>query len=265
MRPLPQHVTEIPDVGLQALTVAREEIDQVLWRRDIRAAAAEVARASRIMGGRASAHLDGADLAQPEDSAMGRVLTAALAVTTMVPDQVDTWARAPGQVVAQMHAVVARVLMPVLMPDDDAGRPRSTDEADDPLLLGDVPTVAALGERLRAWMQWWSGSARDLPALAVAAITHAEVMVWRPFTHGTSLIARALPRVVMAERGVDPALFTVPEEGMLAGGRPAYRNALIAYREGDLENYLVWAATAFASGAQAASTRIPGETESNSA
>lgn len=258
---LPEYVSEIPDAGLQALTAAREEIDRVLWRRDIRAAAAEVAQASRIVGARASATLDGADLAVPEDSAMGRVLTAALAVTAVVPEQVDTWARAPLQVVARLHSVVARVLVP----DEEAGRPRTTDDAVDPLLLGELPPAAQLGMRVRMWMHWWSGPARELPALAVASITHAEFMVWRPFAQGTSLVARALPRVVMAERGVDPSLFTVPEEGMVAGGRPAYRAALVAYRDGDLESYFIWAATALASGAQAASTRVPGEPESNGA
>lgn len=255
MHALPQHESDIP--ALEALTVAREEIDRVLWHRDIRSSAAEVAHASRVLGGRASANLDGADLAVPEDSPMGRVLSAALSVTAAVPEQVDTWSRAPLQVVAHLHAVVARALAV----GDEAGRPRGGDEADDPLLLGDLPPSDRMAERVRMWMQWWTGPARHLPALAVAAITHAEFMVWRPFTQGTSLMARALPRVVMAERGVDPALFTVPEEGMLAGGRPAYRSALMSYRDGDLQSYVIWAATAFASGAQAASARVPGEPE----
>jgi len=258
---VPDLVTLFPDESLAALTAAREEIDRVLWRRDVRADAAKVAQASRLLGGRASAQLEGADLAFVEDSAMGKTLAAALAITAAVPEQVDTWARAPLQVLAHLHTVVARITDP----SAPAGRPRDVDSVDDPLMLGSAPTAAQVGERLRTWMQWWSGPARDLPALGVAAVSHAEFMVWRPFAEGSSLIARALMRVIMAERGVDPALFTIPEEGMMRSGRPAYRAALIAYREGNLNDYVMWAATAIASGAQATSAGVPGETQGNGA
>ena len=57
-----------------ALTAARDDIDAVLWRRDIRTAANEVASASIERGARASAMIDGADLVVPDQSPMGQVL-----------------------------------------------------------------------------------------------------------------------------------------------------------------------------------------------
>jgi hypothetical protein len=59
-----------------ACEVARGEVDALLWRRDVRAAAAEVAADSRARGARDSAAIDGADVAVIDDSPMGRVLAA---------------------------------------------------------------------------------------------------------------------------------------------------------------------------------------------
>ncbi|MDI1288582.1 MAG: hypothetical protein PSX37_01355, partial [bacterium] len=61
-----------------AVSAARGEVDALLWRRDIRAAAAEVAAASVERGARDSAAIDGADLAVSDSSPMGRVLEAAV-------------------------------------------------------------------------------------------------------------------------------------------------------------------------------------------
>jgi hypothetical protein len=92
------------------------------------------------------------------------------------------------------------------------------------------------------------------PALLVAGIAHAELAVVRPFAWGSGLLARASVRLVLASRGVDPSLFSIPEHGMLELGRPAYVAALRAYASGTADgvrDFLVWHATAVALGAQA--------------
>jgi hypothetical protein len=61
-------------------------------------------------------------------------------------------------------------------------------------------------------------------------------------------------RLVMADRGVDPSLFSIPEHGILELGRTSYVRALRAYATGTPEGmgeYLVWHATAVAAGARA--------------
>ena len=75
----------------------------------------------------------------------------------------------------------------------------------------------------------------EAPAIVVAAIAHAELAVVRPFAWGSGLLARASTRLVLASRGVDPSLFSIPEHGMLEMGRPAYVNALRAYASGTRE------------------------------
>lgn len=232
-----------------ALAAARGEVDALLWRRDIRSAAAEVAAASADRGARDSAAIDGADLAVADSSPMGRVLEAAQRLNAEIPGQVEVFATSPLQVLAHLHAVVAHGFLSA----DELGRPRSGDVADDPLHVGPLPAAAQAADRL-------AGLARALtrptaaPALVVAAIAHAELATARPFAWGSGLLARASVRLVLASRGVDPSLFSIPEHGMLELGRPAYVSALRAYASGTPEGvsaFMVWQATAIASGARA--------------
>jgi hypothetical protein len=88
----------------------------------------------------------------------------------------------------------------------------------------------------------------------VAAIAHAELAIVRPFAWGSGLLARASTRLVLAARGVDPSLFSIPEHGMLELGRPAYVKALRGYATGSpagVSEFIVWQATAVAMGAKA--------------
>lgn len=233
----------------EALQGARDDLDALLWRRDVRGAAAAVAAASIARGARASAAIDGADIFDVDDSPMGRVLARALAVTSAIPGQLSTWERAPLQVLAHVHAVAAVGFEPV----DDLGRPRSNMEADDPLKIGPLAPVEVLGPSMVALAGLMSRPG-DLPGIAMAAIAHHEVMGLRPFGWGSGLVARALVRCVLATRGLDPSCFSIPEAGMLDQGRPAYVRAIRAYLDGTdegLAESLRWFAAAIGLGVRA--------------
>ncbi|MEC7103478.1 MAG: oxidoreductase, partial [Actinomycetota bacterium] len=90
-------------------------------------------------------------------------------------------------------------------------------------------------------------------------IVHGEIQAARPFAWGSGLIARASVRLVCADRGVDPSLFSIPEVGMVHVGRAACARALKAYAAGDLPTYFAWFFDAIRSGAQAATSGVPGE------
>lgn len=240
-------IAENPTVSAAALA-ARQEIDTLLWRRDVRAAAREVAAASVTRGGRDSAAIDGADVAIVDDSPMGRVLDAGWRITTEVPAFVDIWATAPLQALAGLHSVAAIDMVPA----EELGRPRSGMSADDPLNIGMLPDAATAAARLAQLADLVTASSA-VPALVVAGITHAELMAVRPFSWGSGLVARASVRLVLAERGVDPSLFSIPELGMLTLGRPAYVAAIRSYLSGTLDgvsDYLVWFMTSIGEGAR---------------
>jgi len=232
-----------------ALLGAREDIDAVLWRRDVRAAATEVAATSAQRGAHASATIDGADVVVAEDSPMGRVLDSALRVTAAIPAQVDTWGKAPLQVIAHLHAVTSSEFEPA----GSLGRPRSGEEVDDPLRIGTLPPSADLAPHLMALASLVTRR-RDLPALLTAGLVHNELLWLRPFSWGSGLVGRALIRCVLAERGLDPSLFTIPEHGLVESGRPAYVQAIKSYGTGSVDGVsesLLWFATACAMGAAA--------------
>lgn len=232
-----------------AVGAAREEIDALLWRREVRGAAAEVASASVQRGARESAAMDGADVAVVDDSPMGRVLEAALRLTGAVPSQVEVFAHSPLQALAHLHALTAHGFVP----SAELGRPRHGGEADDPLNLGPTVSAAEAAHRLTGLAATLT-SPTEAPALVVAAIAHAEVAVVRPFAWGSGLMARATTRLVLAGRGLDPSLFSIPEHGMLELGRPAYVRVLRAYATGTpagVSEFIVWHASACAVGARA--------------
>lgn len=242
-------LAQIPAV-VDSATAARQEVDSLLWRRDVRAAAAEVAAASIQRGARDSAVIDGADVVTVEDSPMGRVLEAALLVTAAVPTQVDVFATAPLQAWAHLHALAAHGFVS----EEELGRPRAGDVADDPLNLGVLPPATVAADRL-ALLAHILTSPTQAPALVVAAIAHAEIAVLRPFSWGSGLLARATTRLVLAARGVDPSCFGIPENGMVELGRSSYVRALKAYGTGSRDGvaeWCVWHASAVAAGARAA-------------
>jgi hypothetical protein len=217
----------------------------------VRAAATEVAAASIERGGRDSAAIDGADIVVVDSSPMGRVLDAALRLTAEVPAQVDVFSSAPLQALAHLHGLTAYGFVG----EDDLGRPRSSDHADDPLALGGLPPAEIAADRLAALADLLT-TPTSAPALLMAAIAHAEMAVLRPFAWGSGLLSRAVVRLVMASRGVDPSLFSIPERGMVELGRPGYVKALRAYASGTpagVSEFLVWHSTAIALGARAVS------------
>lgn len=248
----PLEVLAQDPVNAPMLGAARDAFDALLWRRDVRANAEAVAADSIARGARASAAIDGADLAEPDDSPMGRTLACAIATTAAAAGLVEVWHRAPLQALASLHAHAAAGFA-----DEDAiGRPRTDDRADDPLLIGTLPDASVVAPRLTMLADL--ATASTAPALLVAAIVHAELLTLRPFAHGSGLVARATVRCVLADRGIDPGLFSIPEHGMAEAGRPAMVRAVKAYGTGTsagMHDYLRWFATACGVGAEA--VRVP--------
>lgn len=206
-----------------------------------------------LTGSRDSAALEGADVsldavrAGLDDSPLGRAVAASVAVTSAVPGQVDSWQRAPLQVIAHLHALAARGF------DDDAdlGRPRQRDEVIDALHMGAPIPWQQVADRLVGLADVIT-QPTAAPAVLVAAIAHGELMVLQPFRWGSGLIARASVRLVLAGRGVDPDLLGCPEAGMFSLGRSSYVAALSAYRSGEpagVAEWIRWNASAIGFGA----------------
>lgn len=227
---------ELPGVA-QEVAGARGAIDELLWDRGVARIRPGVIAESALRGAWANAWFEGAQCGLPElrsgaaldGSPIGRLLAASVALHSELPALVPVIGTAPGQALARMHAVAARGFVP----DDELGRPRRSGSADDALRLGplvgaeDVQArLAALGEVLRT---------STAPGVLVACVVHAEVASLRPFGWGSGMVARALVRLVLAQRGVDPTMLCAPEIGLRAVGRPRYARALHGYASGSAE------------------------------
>lgn len=217
-----------------AFAATRDGIDALLRDRGLRRTTPEDTALALLRGATATAALEGSAFAEDELRAGGGDATARAAVrlSTELLGLVPVWRRAPVQALARIHALAAEGSVAV----EDLGRPWRPEG---------VQRLTDLAGRLAAPTQ--------APALVVAALVHAEVVDAAAFASHNGVVARAAERLVVVERGVDPASVTVPEAGHAAEPQ-GYRAALAAYGRGDtagVQQWLTYSSQALARGAEA--------------
>ncbi|GHE12120.1 oxidoreductase [Klenkia taihuensis] len=211
---------DLPGVR-DAAEAARTAVDRLLGHKVLRRESAGVSSESALRGARASAALEGVDvpLAQVRTGDVSEpTLQGALRVSVALGSMVETWDRAPGQVLARMHVLAAADLAPA----DDLGRPS-----------------AQAGPRLGGVFALVTG-ATSAPAVLVAAVVHGELAAVEPFAVGSGVVARAAGRLTGIARGLDPKAVSVPEVGFAELGAPAHAAALAGYRSGTPEGVAGW-------------------------
>ena len=218
-----------------AFAAARDGIDARLRDRGRRRTGPDVTAESLLLGAAASAALEGST-STLDDLRAGRADAAAegcLRLSAELLGMLSVWRSSPLQALARAHVLACDDATP----SDGRGRPATAAGADRLLAL-----ATTLGRPTTA------------PALVVAALVHAELATAEPFGTADGVVARAAERLVMVDRGVDPASVTVPEAGH-AADPAAYRAALVAYAGGGragVTTWLLYAAEAFVRGARAA-------------
>jgi Fic family protein len=237
----------LPGVA-EAVDGARQACTELRWHQALRRRTAEARAESTARAARASAAIEGAELpvnvvrdmlrgARPAPAdAVGRTVAGAVRATVEAGQLSRALGTAPLQALARLHTAAAAGLV-----DDSAlGRPRVPPEQPRDLPgPGAPPSGPELHRRLDALVELLTLPG-DVPALVVAALAHGEVMAMRPFVAGNGLVARALFRAVVVERGLDPTGVAVPEQAVLAGGLPAYASALTGYVAGTGDGVAAW-------------------------
>lgn len=208
----------------------RQAIDQLMWNRTLRNKDDDFLTFLRRSAGYASAAIDGAAMPddparEPDNSAMGLVAQHGLLVTAMADTLGNSFKHSPAQVWARLHSLIST--------QDDRGTPRASDDVQDPLRLGNIPSAPQARERMRHLGEQLITS--QAPAVLLSAIAHAEICVTQPFSYGSHLIARASARLVLAARELDVKGVTAPEIGWYLQGRPSYVTALKQYQTGTIE------------------------------
>lgn len=227
----------LPGVA-ETLRDARADVDRLLTDRALRRVAAAVSAECALRGARASAALEGHPVELEElraGRASGAVVQGALRVSAETVRLAETWSRAPRQVLARLHTLAAADAVP----PERLGRPRSDRDVSDPLDLGPPPEPREVRSRLEALTALLMADT-EAPALAVAAVTHGELLTLRPFGWGDGIVARAAHRLTMVARGLDPSAVVVPEVGFGELGADAYARALRGYARGTQDGVAAW-------------------------
>jgi hypothetical protein len=222
----------LPGVA-DAVEASRAAVDALLVHRALRRRSAEVSAESLVRGAWASAWLAGSrvELADVRAGAAANdpVLQGALRVMAELSALTGTWARAPRQALARLHALAAADLVSA----DELGRPRAGAAAR-------LDTLAATLARTSA------------PAVLVMAIAHGELLALDAVPPVSGVVARAVARLVLITRGLDPKSLVALEVGhreLVAD----HELALAAYRSGSpsgVGRWVIHCADAVAAGAR---------------
>jgi hypothetical protein len=199
---------------------ARGAVDALLGNRTLRRRSPDVSAESAVRGAWASAWLAGRQVALTDvragDAADDPVLQGALRAQSAIGALSDTWARAPRQALARLHALAAADLVTA----DALGRP--------------APGTAERLDTLAAVL-----AATDAPAVVVAGIVHGELLGLDAFPPVSGIVALAAVRLTLVDRGLDPKSLVVVEVGHRELGSE-YVDALTAYRAGTPDGIARW-------------------------
>jgi hypothetical protein len=217
---------------------SRDAVDALLRDRGLRRTGPALTAEALLRGAHASDALEGSasSLDDVRSGSSDPSAAAALRVSTELLGLVPVLGRTPLQALARLHTVAGTGTAE----EDRLGRPV------DPAAAERLAGVASL-----------LTSPTGAPAMVLAAVVHAEIVTAAPFASYNGVVARAVERMVLVARGVDPASVTVPERGHL-DLRPAYETGLERYAGGTtagVRAWLLYAAEAYVAGAEASPLR----------
>lgn len=219
-------VSLLPGVE-EACDAARKAVDRLRGHRVLRRKSTEVSTESLLRGARASAALEGAE-AHLEEVRSGHaqhpLVQGALRISSEMGPLVTTWHTAPRQVLARLHVLGARDVVPA----EELGRPRSSG----------APAPEEVAARLDVLSSLLVKSSKA-PAIVAAAIVHGEILALKPFGTADGLVARAAERLTLVDRGLDPKTLVSPEVGHYELA-DQYRKAFEGYQSGTAEGVAAW-------------------------
>lgn len=221
-----------------AFAGARDGIDVVLRDRGLRRTSPETTAESLLRGAHASAVLEGSgsSLEEVREGGGDEIAADAVRVSTELLGLTPVLRRTPLQALARLHALAGHGSLPA----DRLGRPRDPEAAARLRGVADLLTAETVA-----------------PALAVAAVVHAELVTAAPFPSHNGIVARAAERLVLVAKGVDEKSLVVPEAAHLAL-RAEYESNLRGYATGGqagVHAWLLYAAEAYAAAAEASPLR----------
>ncbi|MFY1688469.1 oxidoreductase [Plantactinospora sp. WMMB782] len=233
---------DLADVA-PAVDRARERVDQALRHRALRRQGGQVAAEVSLRSAVASAALEGyahEREAVRAGTVTDPVLQGALRVAGALPGLADLWPKAPRQVLARLHTLAARGVVP----EDALGRPAPEHGPGSGSGAGSGPggeasgVPVALGARLDGLAGLVAGGTSVSPVV-LAAVVHGELLALRPFAGPSGVVARAAARLTLISTGFDPRGLIAVELGHLER-EPEYVGAAGAFATGTPDGLRSW-------------------------
>lgn len=237
-------LSSLPGVT-EAVERARVAVDRLRAHKVLRSRSAEITAESALRGARASAAIAGADWpleelrrrTDPGGEPGAAFVRGALRISGEVSALLPVLRQAPAQALTRMHMLAAAGEVE----PGRIGRPRTAGE---PVVIepgGPAEPVDALDAAARlAALAGLLTSPSRAPALVVAAVARGELEAATPFGWGDGLIARAVFRLLLVARGLDPQSLAVPEAGFVELGEERRRAALAGYASGTAQGLADW-------------------------
>ncbi|MGY0231294.1 oxidoreductase [Longispora urticae] len=220
---------DLADIA-DALGGARASFDTALRHRAMRKQGGQVAVEAGLRTARASAALQGHAYDLDElraGTAVDPVVQGALRVSQALEGLVPSWTRAPRQVLAKLHVLAGRGIVP----DGELGRPGGA-------LPGGAPGVVEAGvqARLDGLVRLVTGKE---DTLLLAAVVHGELLALGAFGQVNGVVARAAARLTLIAGGFDLRGLLPVDVGHL-DREPEYLGAQATFATGTPDGLRSW-------------------------
>jgi hypothetical protein len=227
---------DLPDVA-PAFDAARAAVDGAMRHPALRRLGGEVAGEVALRSAVASAALDGHGYereAVRDGLVTDPVVHGALRASGALDGLSVTWSQAPRQVLAKLHTLIARDVLPA----SSLGRPAGSSlgrPAGSSLGRG---VAVDVGPRLDALVALLAGGS-TAPAMVRAAVVHGELLALNAFDGPNGVLARAAARLTLIAGGLDPRGLLAVDVGH-AAREPEYVGAAGAFATGTPDGVRSW-------------------------
>ncbi|MBG6139325.1 oxidoreductase [Longispora fulva] len=208
---------DLADIA-DTLAEARASFDATLRHRAMRKQGGQVAVEAGLRTARASAALEGHDHDLDDlraGTALDPVVQGALRVSQALEGLAPSWPRAPRQVLAKLHMLAGRGIVP----DDELGRP--------------APGAQA---RLDTLVELVTGKE---DTLLLAAVVHGELLALGAFGQVNGVVARGAARLTLIAGGFDLRGLLPIDLGHL-DREPEYRGSQATFATGTPDGLRSW-------------------------
>lgn len=242
-----------PLAPLLALPGVRESVErsrvaceELRWHEAYRRRGSEVRAEAGLRATRSSCAIEGVRVpltlvrSLATEGGHAPVVVGALRATALVEGLMPPLGSRGAVALPPLRQLLVRVHLAVgegWLGDSDLGVLRSVEPPQDLTGLGEAPVGDALAARLDLLDD--AVRASSVPALVVGAVVHGELLALRPFRAGNGLAARAVARLLLTARGLDPTGSVVPEATWAAALNP-YLGGAAGFATGTPDGVAAW-------------------------